>query len=193
MPDLSRGACAGMADATYASEDVFFPEPGRGRPTSDPYEEARAICARCPLTAECLQDALTEVVQWGFRAGLTGEERQSLKRKERRANAVPKQHASLTERKAMYDQKWSDSRIAAAQGVRATAIQAWRLANNLPSHHVDHRVHSPEQTALKFQMWESGATDSEIADAVPCKPDAVRKWRSKNGLKVNPERERVSA
>src|SRR6478735_5291250 len=77
--DLSMGACAGRADASYGVADPFFPET-RGRPTDDPYAEAREICARCSIRDICLQDALTEPVQWGFRAGTTPEQRLGLVR-----------------------------------------------------------------------------------------------------------------
>lgn len=193
MTDLSRGACAGKADQSYAVADVFYPEPGKGRPTKDPYQEAKEICARCTIREICLQDALTDTVQWGYRAGLTAEQRQSLKRQRQRATPTQNPRPSFTERFQMWEAGWSDTRIAAAQGVTAKTIKAWRNTNGYKSNHINHRVHTPEQNALKAKLWEAGYTDCDIAAAVPCKPDAIRKWRIKTGRKANPMRERISA
>ncbi len=190
MVDLSGGACAGKADASYGVADPFYPEPQRGRPTSDPYAEAKEICARCPLTALCLQDALTEVVQWGFRAGMTPEQRQELSRNTQRATGKLSDH-ELVQRLAMVENGWSDTRIAAAQGVSANAIRSWRHVNG---HRMsDRRMHTPEMNAKKIELWEAGWTDRQIAEAIGCRRDGIRKWRMKTQRAVNPERARVSA
>lgn len=191
MIDLSAGACFGLADETYAESDPFHPEPTRGPTPKDLYDEAAAICARCSLRDLCLQDALTETVQWGYRAGMTPEDRQPLLR----ANP-PRYYPSkgdITERFQLWESGWSDAAIAAKQGVNVKSIRTWRQANGHASNYINHRVHSPEQNALKLSMYEQGHTDSDIAAAVPCNADAIRKWRSKNGLKPNPARDRISA
>ncbi len=54
---------------------MFFPE--RGESAS----EARSVCARCPVQAECFEFAAGEVV--GVWAGTTGQDR-------RRLRATPK-------------------------------------------------------------------------------------------------------
>jgi hypothetical protein len=190
MVDLSGGACAGKADASYAVADVFYPEPQRGRPTGDPYAEAKEICGRCSIRDLCLQDALTDVVQWGFRAGMTPEQRQELSRNTQRATGKLSDH-ELVQRLAMVENGWSDTRIAAAQGVSANAIRSWRHVNG---HRMsDRRMHTPEMNALKEQLWEAGYTDQAIAEAVGCRRDGIRKWRMKTGRKVNPVRQQVSA
>lgn len=66
-----RAACSG------APLEIFF-EDYRSRGKS----RAAALCASCPVTKECLQDALrTESQQyagpWGFRAGRSASQRRS--------------------------------------------------------------------------------------------------------------------
>lgn len=58
-----RAACAGVPT------NVFFPE--RGGRARDCYEEARAICAACPVRWECLDEALSTEMS-GYRAGMVG-------------------------------------------------------------------------------------------------------------------------
>jgi len=186
MVDLSGGACAGRADGSYAVADPFYPEPGKGKPTNDPYTEAREICARCPIRDICLQDALKETVQWGFRV-MTPEERQELKS----TGTVAKQRGAPTEadlemRMALYHQGLTDPQIAARTGVLDKTITAWRKRNSLMPNHAPHRAHTPEQVATKHRMWENGATDAEIAHTVGCHVGAIRKWRARLKLPVNP-------
>lgn len=121
MIDLSAGACAGLADATFAESDPFYPEPVRGRPTGDPYAAARAVCAQCPISA----------------------------------------------------------------------VRSWRATNGFRT--VNRRTHTPEMNQQKWDLHSAGYPDNEIAERVGCRPDSIRKWRQKNGLKVNPARGKVSA
>jgi len=46
----------------------------------DPATEARAICARCPVRAECLDHALRTNEQYGIWGGTNVQERRALKR-----------------------------------------------------------------------------------------------------------------
>jgi hypothetical protein len=191
MIDLSRGACAGKADASYGIADPFHPEPVKGRPTNhDPYQEAKEICARCSIRDLCLQDALTEPVQWGFRAGMTPEQRMDLARNTTHQPGKLSDH-DLVMRLAMVENGWTDTRIAAAQGVTASAIRSWRLANG---HRLsDRRMHTQDMQALKVKLWEAGYTDKYIAEQLGCRTDVIRKWRQKTGRKVNPVRRKVPA
>jgi WhiB family redox-sensing transcriptional regulator len=66
-----RAACGG------ADPEVFYPRNG-GRDARD-WEQARAICADCPVRAECLADAIAcRDDQFGMRAGLTPAQRRPL-------------------------------------------------------------------------------------------------------------------
>lgn len=41
---------------------------------TDPYATARTVCDGCPVTADCLTEAVTTGDPYGFRAGLTPDE-----------------------------------------------------------------------------------------------------------------------
>jgi transposase len=192
MVDLSRGACAGLADSSYSGSDPFYPE--GGQKSGPNYTEAAKICARCPIRDLCLQDALTDTVQWGYRGGMTPEQRQALKS----GGVVEKQRGAPTEqdlerRMALYHQGLADPAIAAQLGVTDKTITAWRRRSNLPANYPSHAKHSPEQQLIKQHTYDNGGTDAQIAAAAGVKVNSVKKWRMRLGLKVNPVRERVSA
>lgn len=57
------------ARCTEVDQELFFPEPGR---TAD---NARSVCARCPVRQPCLQFALDNRIDHGIFGGLTPTER----------------------------------------------------------------------------------------------------------------------
>lgn len=65
-----RGACKGQTD-------VMFPEDGQSA------APAKAICATCPVTAECLAFAMDEREDYGVWGGLSARDRRMLRRGER--------------------------------------------------------------------------------------------------------------
>jgi WhiB family redox-sensing transcriptional regulator len=70
---LARAACRGM------DPELFFPD--RGEST----EQAKAVCAACPVRAECLDHALTNVERFGIWGGLSERERRAIRRARTRA------------------------------------------------------------------------------------------------------------
>lgn len=54
--------------------EAFFPEKGAST------REAKATCARCPVAAECLEDALRRDERFGVWGGRSPRERQQIKR-----------------------------------------------------------------------------------------------------------------
>jgi WhiB family redox-sensing transcriptional regulator len=80
----TRQAACGAAD-----HDLFFPEVGQ---SADP---ARAICATCPVTAECLDYALRWNIEHGVWGGLTEEERARLPRPGR-PRRLPRPHGTTS-------------------------------------------------------------------------------------------------
>src|SRR5437868_14346864 len=83
-----KAECAGMADPTFATADPFHPK--HDDKDSD-YEYARTICGRCPVAAECLEDAMateTGTSRVGMRGALTPMQRAALGRKRGRGTGV---------------------------------------------------------------------------------------------------------
>lgn len=67
----ARAACVDV-DA-----ELFFPAGDSGPAVEVQVAEAKAVCARCPVRAECLADALVGMA-YGIAGGLTAEERRGL-------------------------------------------------------------------------------------------------------------------
>jgi WhiB family redox-sensing transcriptional regulator len=107
-----------MFDAACSGADVevFFPGPGRGKAGG-----ARAICAECPVTVECLEYALT-LPDWngfplaGVWGGTTARERAVMRKPRPRSEPA---HGTATR---YYSSLWkcrcSPCRAAAAEYVR---------------------------------------------------------------------------
>jgi WhiB family transcriptional regulator, redox-sensing transcriptional regulator len=77
-----RAACARPG----VDPDLFFPDPGqRGK-----VARAKHICARCPVQAPCLTDALATpgLLDDGIRAGTTAKDRSRIRGQRRRAGAA---------------------------------------------------------------------------------------------------------
>jgi WhiB family redox-sensing transcriptional regulator len=64
--------------------ELFFPI-GTTGPALAQVEEAKSVCARCPVRVECLQWALDTGVDQGIWGGLSEDERRSLKRRSARS------------------------------------------------------------------------------------------------------------
>jgi WhiB family redox-sensing transcriptional regulator len=71
------------ADASCAQTDpeAFFPEKGGST------REARAVCARCPVTGQCLEWALAHDERFGIWGGASVTERQAMRRARRLASS----------------------------------------------------------------------------------------------------------
>lgn len=82
---------AWQEDAACRTEDpdLFFPEhAGARHPTSDwRYAAAKAVCARCPMTAECLGFALSRNERFGVWGNTVPADRERMRR-ERERGAV---------------------------------------------------------------------------------------------------------
>ena len=73
----SRAACVSQSDAD------FFPERGGKRDVA----AAKAVCAGCPVRAECLDYALDMRVRFGIWGGLTTPERRDAARRRQHASS----------------------------------------------------------------------------------------------------------
>ena len=66
-----HGACRG------ADPNLFFPARGES------VKEAKAVCARCPVRAECLEYALLHRIEHGVWGGASERERRRILRRRR--------------------------------------------------------------------------------------------------------------
>lgn len=86
------GAWRRKAACVDSDPEVFFPEDVGGRSrsgsrTRDPYAEARAICADCPVTEPCLEEALADPETPGMWGGTTEGERRQIRADRRKAKS----------------------------------------------------------------------------------------------------------
>lgn len=73
--------------------ELFFPV-GNSGPALLQIEQAKAVCARCPVREQCLEFALATGQDAGVWGGLSEDERRSLKRRRARARARNRSLAS---------------------------------------------------------------------------------------------------
>lgn len=64
--------------------EVFFPI-GTSGPALQQIEDAKAVCARCPVIDTCLEWALEHGMDSGVWGGLSEEDRRALRRRNARA------------------------------------------------------------------------------------------------------------
>lgn len=62
------------------SPELFFPV-GTSGPALRQIAEAKAVCARCPVTAECGQFALDHGITDGIYGGMTEDERRAIRQR----------------------------------------------------------------------------------------------------------------
>ncbi|MET9605984.1 WhiB family transcriptional regulator [Streptomyces sp. NPDC006512] len=74
------------AACRWEDPDLFFPV-GSSGPALLQVEEAKAVCHRCPVMAECLRWALEGGQDLGVCGGMSEEERRTVRRREARARA----------------------------------------------------------------------------------------------------------
>ena len=60
--------------------ELFFPLSEMG-PGARQTAQAKAVCARCPVRAECLEYALDNALDHGIYGGMTEAERRTLRRR----------------------------------------------------------------------------------------------------------------
>lgn len=63
-----------LAECLGIDPDIFYPERG----DNDGVDAAKAICARCPVEHECLEDAIATREMIGVRGGKSGKERRAI-------------------------------------------------------------------------------------------------------------------
>lgn len=81
MPPVKKGTTLSLKDITppcatlprAEADKIFFSESSEKR-----IAKAKAICATCPMTQECLELALSSNCEFGIFGGLTPSERAAL-------------------------------------------------------------------------------------------------------------------
>ncbi|MFL6051736.1 MAG: WhiB family transcriptional regulator [Actinoallomurus sp.] len=71
---MNRAACQKV------DPELFFPI-GNGRLSPDQVAEARAVCRRCPVSADCLRYSLETAQGYGIWGGADEEERRLMRLK----------------------------------------------------------------------------------------------------------------
>lgn len=82
-PEPSDTSWVEYAACRERDPEIFFPI-GTTGPALQQVSEAKAICARCRVAADCLEEALRMDQGYGVWGGTTPEERRALLRAERR-------------------------------------------------------------------------------------------------------------
>lgn len=84
-----------------ADDFVFFP-PGRPKETSRLWDEAKEICARCPVAELCLKSAIDNNEEWGMWGGLTADQIRRMKRRNRTPKPATPAGQPTTPRRRVY-------------------------------------------------------------------------------------------
>lgn len=93
----SRAACVYVDAELFHAPDL---ERSDSPAATERIAAAKAVCATCPVRAECLQDAIDTRDGHGIRGGLTEGERANLTRRQKRAARTP--HGTLGGYRAHY-------------------------------------------------------------------------------------------
>lgn len=80
-----QAACAGM------DTEEFFPL-GSSGPARAQTNQAKQVCAECPVAQQCLEFALSNAIDYGVFGGMSADERRRLGRDEPRANSPAREH-----------------------------------------------------------------------------------------------------
>ena len=100
---IRTGTVLPFIDGSQACADedpelFFAPDGARGVAKEAREEDAKAICARCPLVRPCLAHALTNA-EWGVWGGTSEDEREALQHR----HGLPRRIASLQNRERPTD------------------------------------------------------------------------------------------
>jgi WhiB family redox-sensing transcriptional regulator len=188
-----QAACIG------ADPELFWQEPVKGRPgaaPTDPHAEARAICAVCPVIAQCLKWA-TDNREYGFLGGMTPAERESARRRAQRG--LPPTNHNVTAandeatRERLYREGLSDPDIGAVVGLHARSVREWRVRRGYPANVTVGVPTSALVHDLRMSLWESELPDRLIAEGSHTTVGTIKAWRRKYGLPANITPQKVTA
>lgn len=178
-----RAACQGE------DPEIFYQDDVRGRPGQsprDPHAEARTICAGCDVILQCRKWATDNREHW-FAGGMTADERKADARRKARGGTTP---ATLTRddettRERLHREGLSDRDIAAIVGCASHIIRDWRYARGYESNVASTRPIPQWRLDLYESLWQSGATDKQIAELAKVNVGSVKGWRKRMGHTPN--------
>lgn len=87
------------AACSEADPELFFPESYPPAVRMGMEEQAKRICAQCPVKDECLELSIRNEEQWGVWGGMTSEQRRMLIRRKRRE--------AMRERRRLVTGQWA--------------------------------------------------------------------------------------
>jgi hypothetical protein len=142
------------------------------------------VKTECVADAMRLESGLPPKARFGFRGGLTPEERAKLDPKAARTavGGHALNGAARKVRNELYEGGALDAEIADATGVHINRVRAWRSQNRLPGNPGE-AISDPG--AARMSLWESGMNDREIGELVGVDQSAVAAWRNRLGLPAN--------
>lgn len=115
------GAWRDSAVCRETDPELFFPTATHGRAYEAQVATAKAVCARCPVRAQCLADALAGMPV-GIAGGLTERERRSLRCQKVSARRVDERRERARE---LLGQGVSAARVASRVGVSVRTVERW--------------------------------------------------------------------
>lgn len=77
---IGRRGWRALAECQNTDPELFFPTAESGPARTTQVAAAKAVCARCPVRAQCLTEALARI-PYGIAGGLTEHERRTLRRR----------------------------------------------------------------------------------------------------------------
>lgn len=145
--------------------ELWFPE--KGAATAD----AKGVCARCPVTADCLEYAVTSIPTEGIWGGVTYRQLAKIRRdrgltKRRRVDAVPEDDVA-----AMLAAGQNAARIAARLGVHADSVR--RVRRRLLQEQGGGGMNAPNLRTVLVRADRRWSLDNEDSVSDPPRMDAL--------------------
>lgn len=124
MRDTRASGSRGWREKAVCREtdpELFFPTATHGRVYEEQVAAAKSVCARCPVRAQCLADALVGLPV-GIAGGLTETERRALRRRQGLARRAASRRDQAWE---LLAQGASTARAASRCGVSTRTVERW--------------------------------------------------------------------
>ena len=160
--------------------ELFFPV-GSGRAANAQIKQAKAVCARCPVRARCLEAGMSE--EYGVWGGLTEEERRALRQTPERPERRCEECGDIYRAALAYQRRCYACLGAARRRRIDPVIVHHAVAGDMTYEQLRHR-HMPELVEAVRRMAAAHLDDAEIATRLdwPGGYEAVGKFRRGHGI-----------